>query len=59
MIDKVNQCLNHATMDDYEQIMDVFKLHKAYFPHIRGDKIRRMIAGVVNTSAHNFTRTLQ
>tara|TARA_R100000353_G_C6444569_1_gene179542 strand:+ start:219 stop:704 length:486 start_codon:yes stop_codon:yes gene_type:complete len=43
MIDKVNEVLNHATMDDYEQIMDVFKLHKAYFPHIRGDKIRRMI----------------
>jgi len=27
--------------------------------NISEDKIRRMIAGVVNTSAHNFTRTLQ
>ena len=30
MIDKVNEVLNHATMDDYEQIMDVFKLHKVF-----------------------------
>ena len=30
-------------MDDYKQVMDVFKLHKSYFPHIRGDKVKRMI----------------
>ena len=40
---KINQVLNYATMDDYKQVMDVFKLHKSYFPHIRGDKVKRMI----------------
>ena len=30
-------------MDDYKQVMDVFKLHKSYYPHIRGDKVKRMI----------------
>ena len=39
--DKLHKVLNHATVDDYEQIMDVFKQHKEMFPHIRGDKIKR------------------
>ena len=43
MMDRIHKVLSHATDDDYNQIMDVFKLHKAYFPHIRGDKIKRMI----------------
>ena len=42
-MDRIHKVLSHATEDDYNQIMDVFKLHKAYFPHIRGDKIKRMI----------------
>ena len=31
MIDKVNEVLNHATMDDYEQIMDVLNNTIKYF----------------------------
>ena len=42
-MNKINQILNYATMNDYKQVMDVFKLHKSYFPHIRGDKVKRMI----------------
>ena len=42
-MDKLHEVLNHATVDDYEEIMDVFKQHKELFPHIRGDKVMRQI----------------
>ena len=41
--DKLHKVLNHATVDDYEQIMDVFKQHKEMYPHIRGYKFMRQI----------------
>ena len=42
-MDKIQEVLNHATEDDFEQIMDVFKQHNKLFPHIRGDKVMRQI----------------
>ena len=35
--------MNHATIDNLDEIMDVFKQYKDIFPHIRSDKIQRMI----------------
>ena len=35
--------MNHATIDNLDEIMDVFKQYKDVFPHIRSDKIQRMI----------------
>ena len=35
--------MNHATIDNLEEIMDVFKQYGDTFPHIRKDKIERMI----------------
>ena len=35
--------MNHATVDNLDEIMDVFKQYKDIFPHIRSDKIQRMI----------------
>ena len=30
--------MNHATIDNLDEIMDVFKQYKDIFPHIRSDK---------------------
>jgi GNAT superfamily N-acetyltransferase len=35
--------MNHATLDNLEEIMDVFKQYKDVFPHIRSDKIERLV----------------
>ena len=35
--------MNHATVDDFDDIMGVFKQYGDLFPHIRGDKITAMI----------------
>lgn len=35
--------MNHATLDNLEEIMDVFKQYGDTFPHIRRDKIETMI----------------
>ena len=35
--------MNHATIDNLDEIMDVFKQYKEIFPHIRKDKIQTMI----------------
>ena len=35
--------MNHATEKDLNDIMEVFKIHKDVFPHVRSDKIERMI----------------
>ena len=35
--------MNHATIDDFDNIMGVFKQYGDLFPHIRGDKITTMI----------------
>ena len=35
--------MNHATIDNLDEIMDVFKQYNKIFPHIRSDKIQRMI----------------
>ena len=35
--------MNHATLDNLEEIMDVFKQYGDTFPHIRKDKIETMI----------------
>ena len=35
--------MNHANLDNLEEIMDVFKQYGDTFPHIRKDKIETMI----------------
>ena len=35
--------MNHATLDNLDEIMDVFKQYGDTFPHIRKDKIETMI----------------
>lgn len=35
--------MNHATLDNLDEIMDVFKQYGDIFPHIRKDKIETMI----------------
>ena len=35
--------MNHATEKDLNDVMEVFKIHKDVFPHVRSDKIERMI----------------
>ena len=35
--------MNHATLDNLDEIMNVFKQYGATFPHIRKDKIETMI----------------
>ena len=35
--------MNHATIKDFDDIMNVFKQYGDLFPHIRGDKITTMI----------------
>tara|TARA_B100000427_G_scaffold223956_1_gene187661 strand:+ start:1078 stop:1560 length:483 start_codon:yes stop_codon:yes gene_type:complete len=35
--------MNHATLDNLDEIMDVFKQYSKIFPHIRKDKIETMI----------------
>ena len=35
--------MNHVTIDNLDEIMDVFKQYSKIFPHIRSDKIQRMI----------------
>ena len=35
--------MNHATIYNLDEIMDVFKQYKDVFPHVRSDKIQRMI----------------
>ena len=35
--------MNHATLDNLEEIMDVFKQYKDVFPHVRSDKIERLV----------------
>ena len=35
--------MKHAEIIDLEEIMDVFKQYKDVFPHIRSDKIERMV----------------
>ena len=42
-MDKIQEVLNHATEDDFEQIMDVFNQHNKLFHNIRGDKVMRQI----------------
>jgi len=42
-VDNLHKVLKTANVDDYEEIMDVFKQHKETFPHIRGDKVMRQI----------------
>jgi len=43
-IKKYYQNLFHYILvDDYQDIMNVFKTHKEIFPHIRGDKIQKLI----------------
>ena len=36
--------LNHAKVDDFDTVWNVFKENKKYFPHIRTDYIKTMIA---------------
>jgi len=43
MNDTIHKVLNFAKPDDYQDIMNVFKTHKEIFPHIRGDKIQKLI----------------
>ena len=43
MVDNIHKVLNFAKPDDYQDIMNVFKTHKEIFPHIRGDKIQKLI----------------
>ena len=43
MNDNIHKVLNFAKPDDYQDIMNVFKTHKEIFPHIRGDKIQKLI----------------
>ena len=43
MDDNIHKVLNFAKPDDYQDIMNVFKIHKEIFPHIRGDKIQKLI----------------
>ena len=35
--------MKHATEKDLNDIMEVFKIHRDTFPHVRSDKIERMI----------------
>ena len=35
--------MNHSTIDNLDEIMDVLKQYNKIFPHIRSDKIQRMI----------------
>ena len=37
--------MKHATMDNFDEIMGVFKQYGDLFPHIRGDKMTTMIEG--------------
>ena len=53
---------NAKTEEEANEVMHetaAFLVHLGKECNISEDKIRRMIAGVVNTSAHNFTRTIQ
>ena len=34
----------HAVELDFERVYEIFKLHKQWFPHVRTDYMRRMIA---------------
>ena len=34
----------HAVESDFEKVKDIFYLHKEWFPHVRTDYMRRMIA---------------
>ena len=34
----------HAEISDFETVKEIFYLHKKWFPHIRTDYIKRMIA---------------
>jgi|TARA_Y100001949_G_scaffold149799_1_gene134694 hypothetical protein len=34
----------HAVKSDFERVYEIFKLHKQWFPHVRTDYIKRMIA---------------
>tara|TARA_B100000965_G_C18990814_1_gene498158 strand:+ start:78 stop:506 length:429 start_codon:yes stop_codon:yes gene_type:complete len=36
--------LNHAKIDDFDTVWNTFKKNKKYFPHIRTDYLKRMIA---------------
>ena len=35
----------HARENDFDAVKDIFKQHKQWFPHLRQDYIKRMIAG--------------
>lgn len=35
--------MNHATIDQLEEIYEVFRQHVEYFPHVRKDYLRRTI----------------
>ena len=34
----------HAEISDFEKVKEIFYLHKKWFPHIRTDYMKRMIA---------------
>ena len=34
----------HAIESDFDRVYEIFKLHKQWFPHVRTDYLRRMIA---------------
>ena len=36
--------MNHAKETDFETVKEIFYLHKKWFPHIRTDYMKRMIA---------------
>ena len=35
--------MNHATLDDFEKVYSYYQKYKVWFPHIRIDKLKRVI----------------
>ena len=36
--------MNHATLDDFEKVYSYYQKYKVWFPHVRTDYMKRMIA---------------
>ena len=35
--------MNHATLDDFEKVYAYYQKYKVWFPHVRTDKLKRVI----------------
>ena len=35
--------MNHATLDDFEKVYSYYQKYKVWFPHVRTDKLKRVI----------------